>query len=194
MPSLSLRIWSGLRSGATLTESALLVRARRGNREAFDGLVRLHEPMLRRFLSRQNLSDGLEDVLQEAFLAAWIALPGFEPRVRFKTWLYRIALNKAMDAHRRTLDIVPLDELALPAADVWDRVESALWVRELLAELPDLQRLILELYYFDDLTLEETALVLDRNLNTVKYHFYKAHTRAFRLRAAQGDHNDGKER
>jgi RNA polymerase sigma-70 factor, ECF subfamily len=190
MPSITLRIWNGLRSGATLTESALLAHAQRGNREAFDGLVRLHEPMLRRFLSRQNLREGLEDVLQEAFLAAWIALPGFEPRVRFKTWLYRIAMNKAMDAHRRTVDATPLDGLTLPAADVWGRVESALWVHELLAELPDVQRLILELYYFDDLTLEETALVLDRNLNTVKYHFYQAHTRALRLRAQQGDHND----
>jgi RNA polymerase sigma-70 factor, ECF subfamily len=180
MQSFPLRLWSGLKPGESISESALLVRARRGSREAFDVLVRLHEPALRRFLLRQHLGELLEDVLQEAFLAAWVALPGFEPRVRFKTWLYRIALNKAVDAHRRNPTVLPLEELTLSGKDLWAGVDRALWVRELLDELPEVQRQILELYYFEELTLEETALVLDRNVNTVKYHFYQAHTRALR--------------
>jgi RNA polymerase sigma-70 factor (ECF subfamily) len=184
--SLSTRSWSGLLFGATLSEEKLLARAQRGSREAFDVLVRLHETSLRRFLARRCPDDSLEDVLQEAFLAAWIALPGFEPRVRFKTWLYRIALNKATDAYRRSSPASSLDDVTLPAGDVWERVDQALWVRELLSELTEVQRLVLELYYFDDLTLEETALVLDRNVNTVKYHFYQAHSRALQCRSQQG--------
>ena len=162
------------------------MRAQGGDREAFDILVRQHETALRNFLIRQGLRDSLEDVLQEAFLAAWIALPGFEPRVRFKTWLYRIALNKATDAHRRRHEASSLDDPSIQATDVWEGVDRALWVRELLSQLTETQRLILELYYFDDLTLEETALVLDRNLNTLKYHFYQAHACALRYHSKAG--------
>jgi len=182
MQSFSLRLGSGLRAKAALSESALLACARRGDRDAFDALIHQHEPALRRFLLRQHVGELLEDVLQEALLAAWVALPGFEPRVRFKTWLYRIARNKAVDTHRRATSTISLDEegFSVPGSDLWENVDRALWVRELLDELPEVQRQILELYYFEEMTLEETALVLDRNCNTVKYHFYQAHSRALR--------------
>lgn len=165
-----------------LSENSLLSRARRGDRDAFDALSHLHEPALRRFLLRQHVGELLEDVLQETLLAAWVALPGFEPRVRFKTWLYRIARNKAVDTYRRTSCTLSLEGegLSVLASDQWADVDRALWVRELLDELPEVQRQILELYYFEEMTLEETALVLDRNCNTVKYHFYQAHSRALR--------------
>jgi RNA polymerase sigma-70 factor, ECF subfamily len=166
--------------GELLSENILLTRARRGSREAFDTLVHLHEPALRGFLRRHRLGELLEDVLQETFLAAWIALPGFEPRARFTTWLYRIARNKAVDAHRRAPSSISIDQFSLPAASLWTQVDRALWVRELLRQLPEVQRQILELYYFEELTLEETALVLGRNRNTVKYHFYQAHAHALR--------------
>ncbi|MGC4042465.1 MAG: RNA polymerase sigma factor [Armatimonas sp.] len=186
MQSFSLRLGNGLRPKKALSESALLTRARQGDREAFDALICLHEQALRYFLLRQQVGELLEDVLQETLLAAWVALPGFEPRVRFKTWLYRIARNKAIDAHRRAPNSVSLEELSVPGSDQWATIERALWVRELLDELPEVQRQILELYYFEELTLEETALVLDRNVNTVKYHFYQAHTRALHALEKEG--------
>jgi RNA polymerase sigma-70 factor, ECF subfamily len=164
------------------SERSLLLRAQRGDRAAFDGLVQLHQTPLRGFLRRRLPSDAVEDVIQETFLAAWSALPAFEPRVRLKTWLYRIALHKVADSMRRSSRELPLDQLALEPVDTGlAATENALWARALLAQLPDEQRLLLELYYFDDLTLAEVALVLDRNLNTVKYHFYQAHARSLRL-------------
>jgi RNA polymerase sigma-70 factor, ECF subfamily len=158
------------------------VRAQKGDRVAFDGLVQLHQTALRGFLRRRLPSDAVEDVIQETFLAAWSALPAFEPRVRLKTWLYRIALHKVADNLRRSPKELSLELLTSELPDTGMRAtELALWARSLLAQLPEEQRLLLELYYFDDLTLAEVALVLDRNLNTVKYQFYQAHSRSLRL-------------
>ena len=164
------------------SERGLLVRAQRGDRSAFDGLVHLHQTALRGFLRRRLPSDVVEDVLQETFLAAWSALPAFEPRVRLKTWLYRIALHKAADSLRRAPREISLDMVSseLQSSNLAS-TDTAIWARAILAQLPDDQRVLLELYYFDDLTLAEVALVLDRNLNTVKYHFYQAHSRSLQL-------------
>jgi RNA polymerase sigma-70 factor, ECF subfamily len=164
------------------TERAFLVRAQQGDRAAFDGLVQLHQTLLRGFLRRRLPSDAVEDVLQETFLAAWSALPAFEPRVRLKTWLYRIALHKAADWQRKSRRELSLENLTFePPTSNLSATENAIWARALLAQLPEDQRLLLELYYYDDLTLAEVALVLDRNLNTVKYHFYQAHARGLQL-------------
>ena len=165
-----------------LPEQGLLKRAQRGDRGAFDGLVQLHQTPLRGFLRRRLPGDAVEDVLQETFLAAWSALPAFEPRVRLKTWLYRIALHKAADWLRKSRREISLESLTneLPTSNL-AATENAIWARALLAQLPDDQRVLLELYYFDDLTLAEVALVLDRNINTVKYHFYQAHARGLQL-------------
>lgn len=197
METIRLTLWNGLGAKHAMTESALLARARQGDRKAYDVLVREHSPALRGFLLRRLPCDAVEDVLQEAFLAAWTALPLFEPRVRFKTWLYRIALNKAADWMRRAPMDADLDSAPIAAPDHWDQVNRAIWVKSLLRELPENQRVVLELYYWDDLTLEETARVLDRNLNTVKYQFYQAHRLALRLGIAdmtEPKTNDGSEK
>ncbi|WP_309715141.1 RNA polymerase sigma factor [Armatimonas sp.] len=167
------------------SERGLLLRAQAGDRIAFDGLVQLHQTLLRGFLRRRLPSDAVEDVLQETFLAAWSALPAFKPRVRLKTWLYQIALHKSADWQRRCRRDLSLESLTNDLPDnKLSTTENAIWARALLAQLPDDQRILLELYYFDDLTLAEVALVLDRNLNTVKYHFYQAHARGLQLGTA----------
>ena len=170
-------------------ETALLHAAQRGDQRAFEALLQTHVAPLRRFLQRRLPADAVEDVLQEALLAAWAALPGFQPQVRFKTWLYRIALYKRVDWQRLSYrDAALLSLLPAPTGSLLpaptgtlNAVEDSLTVRAFLDQLSEDQRLILELYYFDDLTLAEVALVLDRNLNTVKYHFYQAHASGLRF-------------
>jgi RNA polymerase sigma-70 factor, ECF subfamily len=171
------------------SEQSLLARAQQGDRTAFDGLVGIHQTALRGFLRRRLPIDMVEDVIQETFLAAWSALPGFElrPTARLKTWLYRIALHKTADSLRRAPNDLPLETLALAHSGASAAsTDTALWVHALLQQLPEEQRVLLELYYFEDLTLAEVALVLDRNINTVKYHFYQAHARSLALAHQEG--------
>ena len=80
----------------------LVQRAQGGDREAFVALVRAHDERLRG-LAYQLLRDPdlMDDVLQEAYLRAFRALPRFEARAGFGTWLHRIAYNACMDELRR---------------------------------------------------------------------------------------------
>lgn len=167
-------------------EKRLVQAARNQNRAAFDTLVSAHRDRLRAFLMRRVGADAAEDVLQETFLAAWQSIPRLDLRVRFKTWLFSIAVHKAADFHRvqgrRADQEVPLDPARLPvvaeSASGFYRAEQRACVQELLDDITDDQRQLLEMYYFAELTLPEIAMVLNRNVNTVKYQFYRVHTLA----------------
>jgi RNA polymerase sigma-70 factor, ECF subfamily len=167
-------------------EKRLVQAARSQNRAAFDTLVNTHRDRLKAFLIRRVGTDAAEDVLQETFLAAWQAIPRLDLRVRFKTWLFSIAVHKAADFHRfqgrRAEQEIPLDPARLPEVaetpSGFQQAEQRASVQELLDGLNDDQRQLLEMYYFAELTLPEIAAVLDRNVNTVKYQFYRVHALA----------------
>lgn len=73
-----------------------------GDREAFRPLVDRYSPALHTFVARYvSAGDDARDIVQEAFMRAFRALPDFNPRYRFSTWLYRIALNLCRDHVKR---------------------------------------------------------------------------------------------
>ena len=164
------------------SEDRLVVAAQRRDRSAFDALRRVHEPSLRGFLAQRIDPGNVDDVLQETWLTCWSKLPQFQRRSRFKAWLYGIALHKCREQYRaqartaREGDSAMIGDVLAPGrlADDFELRET---VKELLTPLPDVQREVLELYYFAELSLPEIAEALPRNLNTVKYQFYQAHER-----------------
>lgn len=84
------------------SDEALAVRARQGDRQAFEVLVRRHKATLYRFCRRYvGNSDDASDILQEAFVAAWMGLGRYDGRRPFAAWLQRITLNKCRDFGRR---------------------------------------------------------------------------------------------
>jgi RNA polymerase sigma-70 factor (ECF subfamily) len=87
-------------------EAQLIARARGGDQHAFADLVRAYSGGVMAALRRFGLAPAeVEEVTQEVFLRAWRALPRFEERARFSTWLYRIAFNEAQRrAARRSPD------------------------------------------------------------------------------------------
>ncbi|MBC8104880.1 MAG: RNA polymerase sigma factor [Cytophagales bacterium] len=166
-------------------ECALILAARQGDRSAFEQLIKAHLPAVRRFLqSRVAGQDALEDALQETLLGAWTSVPAFEPRVRFRTWLLRIAANKAADSLRVTIrqdrhEAMMSGDFVSEESENWEQAaERRSLVRQALAILPDQQREVIELYYYSELTLSEIARLTGRPLSTTKYQFYAAHTAA----------------
>ena len=80
----------------------LALAAQSGDRQAFEQLVRLHKDSLYRFVRRYvGNADDAYDVVQDAFVSAWLALRKFDPAQSFAAWLYAIALNKCRDRSRR---------------------------------------------------------------------------------------------
>jgi RNA polymerase sigma-70 factor, ECF subfamily len=121
----------------------LIERARSGDEGAFEQLVGPYrgEVQLHCYRFLGSLADA-EDALQETLAAAWRGLAGFEGRASFRTWLYRIATNRCLNALRaarrhRVSDLPPLDV----AAPEPTRRGEAVWLGPypdvLLADLPD---------------------------------------------------------
>jgi RNA polymerase sigma-70 factor (ECF subfamily) len=162
-------------------EDGHVAAAQRGDRRAFDILLQTHEKLLRGFLMRRVGTDAVEDILQETWVAAWMALPKFTRRSRFKAWLFSIALHKAQD-HHRTRGRSPVESLSaeaeasLAGPDIYAAIDLKHAVQTTLSRLPEAQREVLEMYYYAELSLPEIADALGRNPNTVKYQFYRAHT------------------
>lgn len=83
-------------------DEQLAARAQHDRREAFDQLIHRHKTTLYRFVRRYvGQSDDAYDVLQDTFIAAWVALKRYDPARPFLPWLRMIALNKCRDFGRR---------------------------------------------------------------------------------------------
>ncbi|GAC1407434.1 MAG: RNA polymerase sigma factor RpoE [Chloroflexota bacterium] len=163
-------------------DAPLLSKAMRGDRRAFDTLLRQYERLLKGFLARRVGPEAADDVYQETVIASWVGLSDYAGRARFKAWLFGIAGHKCADFHRTRSKNGWMETSEPPDApdpsNAYESIELRDAVKDLLGRLPDAQREVLELYYYAELTLAEIASALGRNLNTVKYQFYRAHAQA----------------
>lgn len=158
-------------------ERELIDAARQGSVVAFTELVHAHRSRLLRFLlTRCPTYADAEDALQDTFLNAFRYLSSYDPRWRFSTWLYRIAVRNALKLHR---PYEPLDEEpADPAGDPLQHCIAAserenLWLtaRRVLAE--DVC-MALWLRYVEDMSVNDVAAVLDRSASWTKVNLMRA--------------------
>lgn len=158
-------------------------RAQAGDRNAFSELVRRQQGPVYRFLLRMLRShDDALELSQDAFLKAWLALPQWQPNARFRTWLFRIVSNTALDAIRRRslVEFVPIDESfdtpsSAPTPEHQAQVTQE--VRQLeasLAKLAPEHRQILLLREVEEMSYEEIGDVLSLSEGTVKSRLARA--------------------
>jgi RNA polymerase sigma-70 factor (ECF subfamily) len=152
---------------------AVVKRARRGSDEAFAAIVHHYDAGLRALAFRLlGDRDRMDDVLQEAYLRAYRALPRFRGRSKLGTWLYRIVYNACLDELRRTRAAMTApfeDSEAWPETrpGVSERVEAASDLAAALAQLDPRDRaavLLVDAFGFD---YREAGRVLDVPEGTV---------------------------
>lgn len=176
-----------------ILESALLVvRWQRGDRDAFDALVRLWERPLFYYLRRLASEADAWELLQET----WIRLLRSgktlrEPRA-LPAFLYATARNLACSRRRGPAPVDPPDMHAeSDDADALAAFDSAEQVHHALDRLPEPQREVLTLFFLQDLSLEEIAALLEVPLGTVKSRLHYARAAVKKL-LTEGD-NDARE-
>jgi RNA polymerase sigma factor (sigma-70 family) len=166
---------------AAQPDQRLLVLARDGNERAFEALVHRYRRPLLRYCRRMRLSETrAEDVLQQAFLQAWLALSrGAEVR-ELRAWLYRIVHNVAVNAMRGTAESHgELTEAVQARAALAgeSNLERRIAVREALgevAELPQMQRAAIFLTAVDGQTHDEVADALGISHGALRGLLYRA--------------------
>jgi RNA polymerase sigma-70 factor, ECF subfamily len=160
----------------------VLRRARQGDEDAFALIVRQYQTPLFNYVLRVLSGDRAlaEDMCQEVFLRVYQALPRFDDRCRFTTWMFQVAKHRVVDELRarerrvRTpVDLDSLPQLRL-AVQPTEAVESmdALW--RAIGSLPLDLRMALVLRDVVGLTYSEIADTLETTLATVKWRIYKA--------------------
>lgn len=168
--------------GVTMTHpdadvALLAVIAARRDRSAFVELFGRHAPRLKAWFIRGGMSvDRAEDLAQETMLAVWRKADSFDPsRASAATWIFTIARNQRIDAHRRlpkgTLDADdPSLAPAAPASpdDVLDATEQETRLRDALKTLPAEQADVIRLSFFEDRPHAEIEAALGIPLGTVK--------------------------
>jgi RNA polymerase sigma-70 factor (ECF subfamily) len=168
------------------TESHLIDESLRGNSAAFGELVRLHQDRLFNAVTHfiGNATEA-EDVVQEAFVQAYLKLDTFQRTSAFYTWLYRIAFNTAVSRQRRkrittSVDNAreqtgeePIDRGESPDTPL-ERQETIGQVQAALASLSDEHREILVLREMEDLEYEEIGDTLQINVGTVRSRLHRA--------------------
>ncbi|MET8850528.1 sigma-70 family RNA polymerase sigma factor [Amycolatopsis sp. NPDC004625] len=170
-------------------DAELLAKAAGGDETAFGVLVRQHTPRMYRVALRITGSAAeAEDVVQEAWLAAWRSLGGFRQESAVSTWLYRVVTNGALAALRRRRPTVSLDapdpqstvDSALLAAAVPGpegrvvRAEEVDAVLRAVGRLEVSQRVPLVLRELEGLSYEEVAEVLDVNVGALRSRLHRA--------------------
>jgi RNA polymerase sigma-70 factor (ECF subfamily) len=162
-------------------DAQLIERWRRGDRSAFEAIVRRWQQPVARFLARfVGRRELVADLCQEVFLRVYNAGPRYRESGAFSTWLHRIALNVARDAARRNRRaFVPLAEDAV--ADSQAAADAACQQHELIqivadavAALPEPQRLVLVLHHYERLNFEEIARLTGTPASTLKSRFAAA--------------------
>lgn len=152
--------------------------------KTFDVVVEENAEYLRRFIARRVQAKDREDILQETWIKAWQGFPKFEGNSSVRTWLYSICYYTIRDYWRREQtrpvcgDVFQTEDGSPYFPAEFDRVELWEAMRDYWDSCTPDQRELLSMYYAEGLTLPEMSLILKRNLNTVKYQFYRAHEEA----------------
>lgn len=173
-------------------DSELIERARKGDTTALNRLVERHYPRAFNLALRLTGNhEDAQDVVSEAFIRVWRALPRFEGHSRFTTWLYAVVKNVFLDHYKRerlrahcSLEALvnPEGESLAPQIpdphpgpqehveelDVRKRVWGA------VQRLPEPYRMMIVLYHFQNLEYEEIARILEMPVGTVKSRMHRA--------------------
>lgn len=154
--------------------------------QAFDKLMRIYGEQIYWQIRKMVVShDDANDLLQNTFLKAWNNLANFRGDAKLSTWLYKIAVNESINflnkARKNQANKADSDDETvtflidnLEADEYFDGDELKLELQKAIAALPEKQRLVFNMRYFDDMKYEEISEILGTTVGALKANYHHA--------------------
>lgn len=151
-------------------------------RNAFSMIVSQYSEPLYHKIRRIVLDhEDASDVLQNTMLKAWSNIDTFQSRAQLSTWLYRIAINEALDflrRHKVSSKVITADDVSVGAKLMSDRYfegdRTQALLQEAIATLPDVQRTVFTLRYYDEMKYAEMSQILQTSEGALKASYHIA--------------------
>jgi len=165
-----------------MTDAELVDRVRGGDTALFEVLMRRHNPRVYR-VARAVIKDEneAEDVMQQAYINAYLHLHQFQDRSQFSTWLTRITVNEALARRKKQRPEEPFEDVmdTAPAVQLDPErqaygAELGRLIEESVDKLPESYRVVFVLRDIEGLSTDETAETLDLGEEAVKTRLHRA--------------------
>src|ERR1700712_1382298 len=151
--------------------------------EAFNLLLKKYQQKLYWHVRRMVIDhDDADDLIQDTFIKVWKNLPGFRSDAQLYTWMYRIATNECITFlnKKKQKNNIPLDDVSFELAETladstyFDGDKAQMKLQQALLTLPDKQKLVFNMKYYDDMKYEEMSEVLGTSVGALKASFHLA--------------------
>ena len=170
---------------ASVSDTEILAKFQdeRTRNEAFNLLLKKYQQKIYWHVRRMVIDhDDADDLVQDVFIKIWKNLPGFRSDAQLYTWMYRIATNECITFlnKKKQKNNIPLDDVSYELAESMadstylsgDKVQQKL--QQAILTLPDKQRLVFNMKYYDDMKYEEMSEVLGTSVGALKASFHLA--------------------
>lgn len=172
-----------VKGGSMIEEQELIQRIQQGELTLFNHIIIKYQKLV--YFSVIKMLNGqkneAEDLTQEVFISAYRAFHHFKQDSSLSTWLLRIATNKVIDSKRRKqhplMDAVKEIEQIPGTCDPLKELieqESALLLENLLSQLPPLYRIVIEQFYFKNMSYKDIAQLEGVEIKTIESRLYRA--------------------
>lgn len=150
---------------------------------AFNQLVKTYQQKIYWHIRKMVIDhDDADDLTQETFIKTWKGLDNFKGESQLFTWLYRIATNESLNhlAKKKRRFFVPINDISeelsnkLEDSDMVSGDEVQMKLQKALLTLPDKQRLVFNMKYYDDLKYEEISAITGTSVGALKASYHLA--------------------
>jgi len=168
---------------STDKELVQLFRKEETRNYAFNLIVKKYQEKLYWHIRKMLIShEDTDDVLQNTFINAFQGLENFREEASLFTWLHKIATNETLTAlkKKKRRYLLPLDDVEsqlekiLEADDYIDGEDIQMKLQKAILKLPDKQRLVFNMKYYDNMKYEEMAQILDTTVGALKTSYHHA--------------------
>lgn len=150
---------------------------------AFDGIMRLHRRAIYSHIRKMVMdAEDTDDLLQETFVKVWKNIDKFKNESKLYTWIYRIATNETLRflENKRKKQALALNETSeklmqnMPSEEQFSGEEVEQILQKAILTLPDKQRLVFNMKYFDEMKYEDISQIVDTSVGALKASYHLA--------------------